>query len=137
VHTRPDWPDQEVDRGSDDREPAWRDPQLQVPTALVVLTLLTGTIFYWVVEGWSLLDAVYFSVVTLATVGYGDFSPKTAPGKLFTMVYIVVGIGLLAAFANAFAKRWVDRRIRRMTAPPKAPPDTNGQPARRRLRRGR
>ena len=45
--------------------------------ALVFATLLVGSIFYRVVEGWHLFDAFYFSVVTLATIGYGDFSPET------------------------------------------------------------
>jgi voltage-gated potassium channel len=83
-------------------------------TLSLLLTIAIGSTFYVFVEGWSVLDAVYFSVVTLGTVGYGDFSPSTAPGKLFTMAYIVTGIGLLAGFANAIARRWVDRRLRRV-----------------------
>jgi hypothetical protein len=92
-------------------DPAWRDPQLQVLSALVVATLTVGCLTYMLLEGWSLLDAVYFSVVTLATVGYGDLSPKTVFGKLFTMLYIIVGIGILATFASTLARRWVDRRV--------------------------
>ena len=95
-------------------EPAWRDPGVSVPFTLLLATLLIGTVFYRIVEGWDLLDAVYFSVVTMATVGYGDFTPHTAPGKIFTMVYIVVGIGLLATFARGVGQRWIDRRIRRI-----------------------
>jgi voltage-gated potassium channel len=96
---------------------AWRDRQLRVVMALLLLTLLSGTLFYSVVEHWTLLDAAYFSVVTLATVGFGDLTPVTAVGKVFTMAYLFVGIGLLAAFANAIARRWVDRRLRHIKAP--------------------
>ena len=99
----------------DERLPAWRDPHVQAPFALLLSIVIIGTVFYRLVEGWDVLDALYFSIVTLATVGYGDFTPHTAPGKIFTMVYIIVGIGLLAAFAQAVGRRWVDRRIRKIT----------------------
>jgi hypothetical protein len=38
-----------------------------------------------------LLDSLYFSVITLATVAYGDFSPYTMAGKIFTVFYIFIG----------------------------------------------
>ena len=43
-------------------------------------------------EGWNLLDSLYFSVVTLTTIGYGDLSPSTAASKIFTIFYIFVGL---------------------------------------------
>jgi Ion channel len=69
-----------------------------------------GTLFYWNVEGWGLLDSLYFSVITLTTVGYSDFSPTTAGGKVFTMLYIFVGIGNLLGFVNTVAERSLQRR---------------------------
>jgi hypothetical protein len=75
--------------------------------ALVFATLVVGSIFYRVVEGWGLLDAFYFSVVTLATIGYGDFSPETKLGKAFTIAYVFVGVLTWAALLNAVAKRSV------------------------------
>src|SRR4051812_30134474 len=98
--------------GTDSR-PAWRDPELRTLALLLVLTVAAGSVVYQILEGWSLLDSVYFSVVTLATVGFGDIAPKTPPGKLFTIAYIMVGIGILAGFANALSKRWVARRLNR------------------------
>ena len=60
-------------------------------------TLLIGTLFYHWVEGWSYLDSIYFCVVSLGTVGYGDFTPKTPIGKIFTIVYLINGIVILLA----------------------------------------
>jgi voltage-gated potassium channel Kch len=84
---------------------AWkRDPEFRSLTFLVLVTLLGGTIFYSLEEGWSVVDAFYFSVTTLTTVGLGDLSPQTAIGKLFTVVYIFAGIGIILGFIDAVAK---------------------------------
>ena len=61
--------------------------------------------FYARVEGWNALDALYFSVITLTTVGYGDFSPHTPAGKIFTMIYVLVGLGLISGFVFLLAER--------------------------------
>ncbi|MBX0327143.1 potassium channel family protein [Oscillochloris sp. ZM17-4] len=74
---------------------AWRDAEFRVLAALVLLVLAMGTLFYHSVEGWGWIDSLYFCVITLSTIGYGDFSPQTAAGKLFTIMYIFMGIGLL------------------------------------------
>src|SRR5215210_1848234 len=93
-----------------------RDPEFQALFFLVVVTLASGTLFYSSVEGWTLLDSLYFSVITLTTVGYGDFSPSTTAGKIFTMFYIFIGIGIILGFVNAVAERSMQQRggIRRL-----------------------
>jgi voltage-gated potassium channel len=60
-------------------------------------TLLAGTLFYHWAEGWSYLDALYFSVVSLGTVGYGDLTPTTPIARMFTIVYLINGIVILLA----------------------------------------
>ncbi|WP_256367960.1 potassium channel family protein [Ruegeria sp. HKCCD9179] len=65
--------------------------------------ILWASVFYHYVEGWSWLDSIYFSVVTISTVGFGDFSPETAAGKVFTMVYIIVGLGIFVTAATTVA----------------------------------
>ncbi len=106
----------------------WRslkDPEFQALFFLVVVVLISGTWFYSLVEGWSLLDSLYFSVITLTTVGYGDFSPSTVAGKIFTIFYIFVGIGLILSFLNAIAERSTEGRrglLGRRRHPDKAEP---------------
>jgi len=63
------------------RDEQYRD--LLVTTAII---LAVGTVAYHYLEGWSWVDSLYFSVITLTTIGYGDFSPQTDAGKLFTMI---------------------------------------------------
>ncbi len=72
---------------------------------LALSTLGIGTIVFHVVEKWSWLNAYYFSVVSLTTVGYGDFTPQTRFGKLFDTFYIMIGIGIVTTFLTHAARR--------------------------------
>lgn len=55
-----------------------------------------GVAFYSTFTDWNLLDSVYFTFVTLSSVGYGDLVPGSREVKLFTCAYIIVGVGILA-----------------------------------------
>jgi voltage-gated potassium channel Kch len=72
---------------------------------LALATLATGTLVYHIVEKLSWLDAYYFSVITLSTVGYGDITPHTKFGKLFTTFYIFIGVGIITTFITATMRR--------------------------------
>jgi hypothetical protein len=80
-----------------------REPQFVSLGLLTLIAIASGTGFYSIVEGLRFVDALYFSVVTLTTVGYGDFAPQTDVGKLFTAVYVLVGIGILLTFVTTLA----------------------------------
>ena len=84
---------------------SFKNPEFQALFFLVVLTLVAGTLFYRQAEGWSLLDSLYFSVITLTTVGYGDYAPSTTAGKIFTIFYVLAGVGLILGFVNVIAER--------------------------------
>ncbi len=84
--------------------------QVRTIGAVAIVLLGIGTVFYHIVEKLAWLDSVYFCVVTLATVGYGDIVPKTNPGKAFTIFYILAGVGIIATFANLFLKQTALRR---------------------------
>jgi voltage-gated potassium channel len=111
---------------------AFKQPEVQGGAQLAISLVLIATLFYWFVEGWSLLDAVYFAVVTIATVGYGDLAPHTTLGKIFTIGYIVSGIGIFVAAITALAQatlhadRTLQEQNERGNRGPKANSETRG-----------
>ena len=78
------------------------DTEVRSLFAMTLITLLSGT-----------LDSLYFTVITLTTVGYGDFSPQTPAGKIFTIIYILLGLGIISSFIVLVAERnmqWMRER---------------------------
>jgi voltage-gated potassium channel len=75
--------------------------------ALSALTI--GTVFYHLVEHLNWLDAYYFSVISLTTVGYGDITPHTSAGKLFTTFYVMFGIGIITTFISYSMRRRAEK----------------------------
>lgn len=71
------------------------DPEIVRASAAFFLMICVGTLVYAFAEGWSFVDAAYFSVITLTTIGYGDMHPTMAFTKLFTMAYVLIGVGLV------------------------------------------
>ncbi len=83
----------------------FRDKEIRAGMILLGFVLLLGTVFYHNIEGWSVLDSLYFCVVTLATIGFGDLTPQTDLGKIFTIIFIFLGMGLLVGILNIVAKK--------------------------------
>ncbi|HEX2412149.1 MAG TPA: potassium channel family protein [Solirubrobacteraceae bacterium] len=98
-----------------------RHPEERGPLLLVFSLLVIGTVFYALVEGFTVIDAFYFSSMSLATVGFGDLVPTTHAGKIFTVVYVLSGIGILVSFFTALAAKTLalqtERRRRRSMSP--------------------
>jgi len=86
----------------------WHEPPLRALILIEAILIAGGMTFYHFVEGWGWLDAAYFCVVTLATVGYGDFSPVTPYGRFFTIFYIIMGVALLGVFIQITGKTWFE-----------------------------
>ena len=64
----------------------------------------SGTVFFHAAEDWSWIDPLYFTIITLTTVGCGDLNPTKPGTKIFTIILILIGIGLLLAFIERLAR---------------------------------
>ena len=73
----------------------YRDPLLRLRLALLVGLLLlgVGTLGYVVIEHMRFLDALFMTVITLSSVGYGEVKPLDTAGEIFTIGLILVGLG--------------------------------------------
>ncbi|MDZ8260999.1 potassium channel protein [Nostoc sp. ChiQUE01b] len=63
-----------------------------------------GTLWYSLVEGWSWEDAAYMTIITLATVGYGETHPLGSRGRLFTIALILLGVVNIGYIVNRFTE---------------------------------
>ena len=76
--------------------------RLQILLIMLFIIILTGSLGFMKIEGLSLTDSVYFSVATVATVGYGDIAPKTEAGKFLALFLIITGVStFLGVVANS------------------------------------
>jgi len=82
-----------------------KEPEFRALTFSVLVVIAAGTFFYMRFEGWSWLDALYFTVITLTTIGYGDLSPTQPISKIFTIIFIIVGLGVFSTFILLVAQR--------------------------------
>jgi hypothetical protein len=74
-----------------------------------------ATILFWWIEGWPWIDAAFFAITTISTIGYGNITPVTTAGKLVTMGYIMLGLGVFVATTSAVAEALVRRREQAQT----------------------
>jgi hypothetical protein len=90
-----------------------KQPETRALLTIALMIVTVGVLFYTRVEGWRLLDAIYFCIVTLGTVGFGDITPTTDLGKVFTIFYIIVGVSIIGGFfataGRVFAGQLVER----------------------------
>lgn len=87
----------------------WKDVEFRILFVLIVLLMLTGAIFYSEVEGYNLIDSLYFSVMIMSTIGYGELTLSTSTAKIFTIVYAFVSIGVFITIGSKVVLLFVER----------------------------
>eukprot|EP00127_Corallochytrium_limacisporum_P003973 Clim_evm22s156 gene=Clim_evmTU22s156 len=86
---------QDVERDETPLEVNVRDLRfLIIALGIFLVFIILSAILYGVIQDLTVIDSIYFSIVTITTVGYGDISPDTPSTRIITMIYIFCGIGL-------------------------------------------
>jgi len=81
---------------------------------LSLFTFFSGVVGYMVIEGWALLDSIYMTAITLSTVGYGEVTPLTQSGRIFTIILVISGVGFTMYVAGAVIQFLVEGRVRNL-----------------------
>jgi voltage-gated potassium channel len=84
---------------------------LKIALVIIFTLIVVGTIGFHFIEGWDVLESFYTTVMTLTTIGYGDFAPKTRGGMLFTVALVGIGVGTMLYTVGLVAQTMVEGRL--------------------------
>lgn len=88
--------------------------KVRFASLLLCLIFILGTLGYHYLEGWPFLEAFYATVVTLGTVGYGDFYPKSDEGRIFAIFLIIFGVGTMAYTFAMVMENFMEGRLKKI-----------------------
>lgn len=86
--------------------------QLLLTFLAIILMIFVGSLGYHLIEGWSWFDGLYMTVITLATIGYGETHPLSLGGRLFTLMLIVIGVALFGLLISNLTKAVIESGVR-------------------------
>ncbi len=69
--------------------------RFRIAISALIAIFVIGTVGYWLIEGWSLLDSLYMTAITISTVGYDEVEPLSRGGVIFSIVLIIFGVGVM------------------------------------------
>lgn len=85
---------------------------IEKPLLVLLTIILIGTIGFHLIEGEPLLDSFYWTIVTITTVGFGDFAPETMIGKIFSIGLIISGVSVILYTFTAIGRNIIEGRVR-------------------------
>lgn len=94
--------------------------RLQLAVLLLVLLNLFGSLMYMLLERWEFVDSLYMTVITIATVGFGEVRELSPAGRVFTILLIYMGVGVATTAVSSAVSLamgpvlWGSLRERRM-----------------------
>ncbi|MFC1840210.1 ion channel [Thermodesulfobacteriota bacterium] len=90
------------------------DKAYKIFKGLIILLVIVaiGSVGYMKIEGWSLFDSLYMTVITITTVGFGEIRDVSVAGRLFTILLIFSGMGIIAYIVGLTAQGMIELQIR-------------------------
>jgi voltage-gated potassium channel len=84
------------------------------PIGLMLIAVLFGVLGYMIIEGYSFLEAIYMTTITVGGVGYGEVKPLSDAGRVFTIFLIVINLGLFTYFITLLTRFFTDGEFIKM-----------------------
>lgn len=85
------------------------DEDFRILLFILLVLIISATTFYMNAEGWGVIDSLYFSVMTMSTIGYGDMVPSNSYSKIFTIIFAFLGVGVFASIISKIVAINLDR----------------------------
>jgi len=85
-----------------DRSTSWYSGQSLTTGLLGGIFIFGGALVYVFLEQWTYFESVYFTVITLTSIGFGDYLPSNSASRLFTVVFVILGLGTVSAAIKMF-----------------------------------
>ncbi len=87
-------------------------PKLAYPIIAIILVITFGVTGYILIEGWGVFDALYMTIITITTVGYHEVHDLSQPGRVFSMVLMLSGVGTVFYIFGVVAKVVLEGELR-------------------------
>mgnify|MGYP000323399263 FL=1 len=85
--------------------------KLFLSVVLLILINAFGVAGYMVIEGWNFMDSLFMTVITITTVGYGEVHELSSAGEIFTIVLLVLGVGIILYLLGTEAKLLLEGQL--------------------------
>ncbi|MCF7834575.1 potassium channel family protein [Candidatus Gracilibacteria bacterium] len=85
---------------------------LLIEIIVIILVIIIGAVIFHYIEGLHFGDALYFTVTTMSTIGFGDITPQTDLGKIFVSIYAIIGVPLFISVSGLILESRFNRHIK-------------------------
>lgn len=78
---------------------------------MLILIIIIGVTGYYFIDNYTLVDAIYMTIITVSTVGFGEVIPLSDAGKVFTSFLILGSLGVIAYFISMFSQQLIEMQM--------------------------